>query len=68
MSEVPFFVACHVGAGFHSISKEGQYTKVLHAACRSAAGVLKEHSDPMEAVVAAIRVLEVRQQLIQNQA
>lgn len=58
-SAVPFFVACHVGAGYHSHSKESQYMRALQGACRAAAAVLISCSDPFQAVVEAIRVLEV---------
>lgn len=54
-----FFVAVHVGAGYHSPSNTQAYRKAMHNACLAAASVLSQDSGTsFNAVVAAIRVLE----------
>ncbi|OVA13842.1 Peptidase T2 [Macleaya cordata] len=54
-----FFVAVHVGAGFHSPSNEKALRAVMKRACLAAASVLRQGSDGcIDAVSAAIQVLE----------
>ncbi|OVA00256.1 Peptidase T2 [Macleaya cordata] len=54
-----FFVAVHVGAGFHSPSNEKALRAVMKRACLAAATVLRQGSDGcIDAVSAAIQVLE----------
>ncbi|XP_051146430.1 putative threonine aspartase isoform X2 [Andrographis paniculata] len=54
-----FFVAVHVGAGFHSPSNEKVLRSAMNRACLAAASVLRKGSGGcIEAVGAAIRVLE----------
>ncbi|KNA15030.1 hypothetical protein SOVF_101850 [Spinacia oleracea] len=55
----PFFVAVHVGAGFHSPSNEKPLRFAMNRACLAAAAVLRMDSgECVDAVEAAIRVLE----------
>ncbi|KAM0829580.1 hypothetical protein ACQ4PT_066788 [Festuca glaucescens] len=54
-----FFVAVHVGAGFHAPANEKVYRRAMKRACLAAAAVLREGSGTsLDAVAAAIRVLE----------
>ncbi|CAL5029209.1 unnamed protein product [Urochloa decumbens] len=54
-----FFVALHVGAGFHAPSNEKAYRRAMKRACLAAAAVLREGSGTsLDAVAAAIHVLE----------
>lgn len=54
-----FFVAVHVGAGYHSPSNDLAYRKAMHHACLAAASVFSQDSGTsFDAVVAAVRVLE----------
>ncbi|XP_051219925.1 putative threonine aspartase [Lolium perenne] len=54
-----FFVAVHVGAGFHAPANEKVYRRAMKRACLAAAAVLREGSgSSLDAVAAAIRVLE----------
>ncbi|KAL2892251.1 putative threonine aspartase [Bienertia sinuspersici] len=55
-----FFVAVHVGAGFHAPSNEKSLRSAMNRACRAAATVLRMDSGEcvVDAVEAAIRVLE----------
>ncbi|XP_020233186.1 putative threonine aspartase [Cajanus cajan] len=54
-----FFVAVHVGAGFHSPSNEKALRSAMNRACLAAASILSDGSGTrLDAVVAAIRVLE----------
>ncbi|XP_073393087.1 putative threonine aspartase isoform X2 [Physcomitrium patens] len=54
-----FFVAVHVGAGFHSEKKAKAYQLAMRRACQAAAAVLSgETVSCLDAVAAAIRVLE----------
>ncbi|KAG0588708.1 hypothetical protein KC19_2G263400 [Ceratodon purpureus] len=54
-----FFVAVHVGAGFHGEKRVKAYQLVMRRACQAAAAVLSEESGTsLDAVAAAIRVLE----------
>ncbi|XP_072964802.1 putative threonine aspartase [Typha angustifolia] len=54
-----FFVAVHVGAGFHSPSNEKAFRRVMKRACLAAAAVLrKDDGGSLDAVSAAIQVLE----------
>lgn len=54
-----FFVAVHVGAGYHSPSNEKALRSAMNRACRAAASLLSNGGKCMDAVVAAIQVLEV---------
>ncbi|XP_061373569.1 putative threonine aspartase [Gastrolobium bilobum] len=54
-----FFVAVHVGAGYHSPSNEKALRSAMNRACLAAASVLSKGSGQcLDAVVAAIQVLE----------
>lgn len=54
-----FFVAVHVGAGYHSPSNEKALRSVMKRACVAAASVLSKGAGQcIDAVVAAIQVLE----------
>uniref|UniRef100_K3ZFB0 Uncharacterized protein n=1 Tax=Setaria italica TaxID=4555 RepID=K3ZFB0_SETIT len=54
-----FFVALHVGAGFHAPANEKAYRRAMKRACLAAAAVLRESSGTsLDAVAAAINVLE----------
>ncbi|KAJ7513998.1 hypothetical protein O6H91_23G022000 [Diphasiastrum complanatum] len=54
-----FFVAVHVGAGYHAPSNSHLYCKAMRRACLAAANVLsKGQGRSLDAVAAAIRVLE----------
>lgn len=54
-----FFVAVHVGAGFHAPANEKALRSAMKRACLSAASVLRKGSGGcMDAVSAAIQVLE----------
>nr|CAB3488716.1 unnamed protein product [Digitaria exilis] len=54
-----FFVALHVGAGFHAPANEKAYRRTMKRACLAAAAVLREDSGTsLDAVAAAIQVLE----------
>ncbi|KAF9600007.1 hypothetical protein IFM89_002480 [Coptis chinensis] len=55
-----FFVAVHVGAGFHSPSNEKALKSVMNRACLAAASLLEkgQGSSCLDAVSAAIQVLE----------
>eukprot|EP00252_Welwitschia_mirabilis_P001993 TRINITY_DN11947_c0_g2_i1.p1 TRINITY_DN11947_c0_g2~~TRINITY_DN11947_c0_g2_i1.p1 ORF type:complete len:154 (+),score=32.54 TRINITY_DN11947_c0_g2_i1:150-611(+) len=56
----PFFVAVHVGAGYHSPRNEVAYKKAMHRACLAAASVLSKKgcNQVLDAVTEAIKVLE----------
>ncbi|CAN6250708.1 unnamed protein product [Urochloa humidicola] len=54
-----FFVALHVGAGFHAPANEKAYRRAMKRACLAAAAVLRKGSGTsLDAVAAAIHVLE----------
>ncbi|KAK1290798.1 putative threonine aspartase [Acorus calamus] len=54
-----FFVAVHVGAGFHAPSNEKSFRQAMKRACLAAASVLRQNpSGCLDAVSAAIQVLE----------
>ncbi|XP_047182951.1 putative threonine aspartase isoform X4 [Vigna umbellata] len=54
-----FFVAVHVGAGYHSPSNDKALRSVMNRACQAAASILSSGSGTgLDAVVAAIQVLE----------
>ncbi|ONK64059.1 uncharacterized protein A4U43_C07F21670 [Asparagus officinalis] len=54
-----FFIAVHVGAGFHSPSNEKAYRRAIKKSCLAAASVLREDDGTcVDAVSAAIQVLE----------
>ncbi|KAI5075047.1 hypothetical protein GOP47_0011008 [Adiantum capillus-veneris] len=58
-SKRTFFVAVHVGAGYHSPANSLAYRKAMHHACLEAASVLSQKSGTgFDAVVAAVKVLE----------
>lgn len=52
------FIAVHVGAGFHSHQKEAGYREAMRQAVEAAAAALQAGRSSVEAVVAAIRMLE----------
>ncbi|CAO3678062.1 unnamed protein product [Umbelopsis ramanniana] len=52
------FVAVHVGAGNHARLKESLYKETCNRACRAAMDLLLQGGDSMQAVGAAIAVLE----------
>ncbi|BAT89541.1 hypothetical protein VIGAN_06051700 [Vigna angularis var. angularis] len=54
-----FFVAVHVGAGYHAPSNDKALRSVMNRACQAAASILSSGSGTgLDAVVAAIQVLE----------
>ncbi|KAJ2581302.1 taspase, threonine aspartase, 1 [Coemansia sp. RSA 1836] len=53
-----FYIAVHVGAGYHSKSKERTYKAAMKKACRAAAEKLRLGGSASDAVESAIRVLE----------
>ncbi|PKI39964.1 hypothetical protein CRG98_039627, partial [Punica granatum] len=53
-----FFVAVHVGAGYHAPSNEKALRSAMKRACLAAASVLKDSGGCLDAVAAAITVLE----------
>ncbi|KAH7372539.1 hypothetical protein KP509_17G008600 [Ceratopteris richardii] len=54
-----FFVAVHVGAGYHSLANSFAYRRAMNQACLAAASVLsQETGTSFDAVVAAVKVLE----------
>ncbi|KZV37110.1 threonine aspartase [Dorcoceras hygrometricum] len=54
-----FFVAVHVGAGFHAPSNEKALRSAMKRACLAAASILRKGSgESVDAVAAAIQVLE----------
>ncbi|KAG0528169.1 hypothetical protein BDA96_06G295400 [Sorghum bicolor] len=54
-----FFVALHVGAGFHAPANEKAYRRAMKRACLAAAAILREGSGTsLDAVAAGIQVLE----------
>ncbi|KAK7274516.1 hypothetical protein RIF29_15608 [Crotalaria pallida] len=53
-----FFVAVHVGAGYHSPSNDKSLRSAMNRACLAAAASLLSHGHCIDAVVAAIQVLE----------
>jgi hypothetical protein len=55
----PSFVAVHVGAGYHAPTKEGAYHDAMKAAVKAAQQQLAQHAAALDAVAAAIAVLEV---------
>jgi taspase (threonine aspartase 1) len=54
------FVAVHVGAGYHSTAKDAGYQQTMRQAVAAARDALRRGGAASQAVVAAIRVLEVR--------
>ncbi|KAK9837600.1 hypothetical protein WJX74_001192 [Apatococcus lobatus] len=60
MSDRPWgFVAVHAGAGRHARSSDPVYKQGMAEACKAAAQVLqRQPADPLEAVAAALKVLE----------
>jgi len=62
-----FFVAVHVGAGYHSPSNHKPLRSAMNRACLAAASVLQHGSGlSLDAVVAAIQLLEVYQITLNN--
>ncbi|KAJ4778265.1 Isoaspartyl peptidase/L-asparaginase [Rhynchospora pubera] len=54
-----YFVAVHVGAGYHSPSNEKAFRLVMKRACLAAASILqKDDGTSLDAVAAAIQILE----------
>ncbi|GMH32919.1 hypothetical protein BSKO_00753 [Bryopsis sp. KO-2023] len=54
----PFFVAVHIGVGFHSEKNRVHKRHAIGRACRAARDCLQSHGEIRDAVVAAIRILE----------
>lgn len=52
------FVAVHAGAGYHSVSKETDYTKTSKTACQIGIKSLKNNISALDAVVSVLAVLE----------
>ncbi|KAK9454800.1 nucleophile aminohydrolase [Dipodascopsis uninucleata] len=52
------FIALHVGAGFHSSLKEGQYKELCKRACKVGLDQLNQESDATTAVSEVCKVLE----------
>ncbi|CAM6048580.1 unnamed protein product [Sphagnum compactum] len=54
-----YFIAVHVGAGYHAPQNSRAYRRVMRRACWAAAEILSQNSGTsIDAVAAAIRVLE----------
>ena len=53
-----WLVAVHAGAGYHSPARESAYAGVCSHACRVAAKLLQAGASSVDAVVAAVKVLE----------
>ncbi|KAJ2813021.1 taspase, threonine aspartase, 1 [Coemansia furcata] len=53
-----YYIAVHVGAGYHGKHKEREYKAVMKSACRAAAELLGSGGSATHAVECAIRVLE----------
>ncbi|KAJ2406870.1 hypothetical protein GGI10_005097, partial [Coemansia sp. RSA 2530] len=53
-----YYVAVHVGAGYHGPSKEPEYKAAMKSACRAAAALLGSGGSASEAVACAISILE----------
>ena len=52
------FICVHLGAGYHSREKEMKYKKLSKLACEVGSTVLQQSGDAVEAVSAALAVLE----------
>lgn len=63
-----FFVAVHVGAGYHSPSNHKPLRSAMNRACLAAASVLQQEGSVLclDAVVAAIQLLEVSYQFTRH--
>ncbi|KAJ2880781.1 hypothetical protein H4R27_004510 [Coemansia aciculifera] len=57
-ANVGYYVAVHVGAGYHGKNKEREYKAAMKNACRAAAEQLRSGGSASNAVESAIRVLE----------
>ncbi|KAJ2065294.1 hypothetical protein GGI17_000346 [Coemansia sp. S146] len=53
-----YYVAVHVGAGYHGKNKEREYKAAMKNACRAAAEQLRSGGNASNAVESAIRILE----------
>jgi isoaspartyl peptidase/L-asparaginase-like protein (Ntn-hydrolase superfamily) len=53
-------IAVHVGAGWHAPAKEAAYKQLLVEAVAAARAAAARGGAPLDAVAAALRVLEVR--------
>ncbi|KAJ2101935.1 taspase, threonine aspartase, 1 [Coemansia sp. S100] len=53
-----YYIAVHVGAGYHGKNKEREYKAAMKSACRAAAELLRSGGSASDAVESAIRVLE----------
>lgn len=56
-----FCIAVHNGAGFHSYSNEKAHLAACEDACLAAGAILRQGGSAVDAVEAAIRVLEDRE-------
>lgn len=54
-----FFVAVHIGVGYHAEKNWQAKSRTIARACKAAREALRSGSDGLDAVVAAICVLEV---------
>ena len=52
------FVCVHLGAGYHGKEKEMKYKKLSKLSCEGAGAVLRQGGDAVDAVSAALAVLE----------
>lgn len=53
------FIAVHAGAGHHGVNREAAYKAAMRSAVKAAAAALEQGQSSMDAVKAAICVLEV---------
>jgi taspase (threonine aspartase 1) len=54
-----YFVAVHIGAGYHSQSKTGAYRALCNEVCQSVSKLLQQGATARNAVAEAIALLEV---------
>lgn len=58
-----FFVAVHVGAGFHSPSNEKAYKRAIKKACLAAASILRKVSPKIFSLLLVFSFLELNSSL-----
>jgi hypothetical protein len=53
------FVAVHIGAGYHSVTKSGAYRQLCETICREVLEMLMQGCTARRAVASAVALLEV---------